>query len=102
MNEQKIKELFSDEPFVKNNGRISMNKKLQEIVNELLNSDDVTIRESKEHLIVALRSKGCTEEEIREVIKSFEALPLDDKPLESVAGGLSIPEVWVRSTSKIR
>lgn len=67
-----------------------MNGNLQTIVKELLNGDDVTVRESRENFAAALRARGIDEDEITATVEALDGFPLGDDALEAISGGSSI------------
>lgn len=64
--------------------------KAQEIMRQLLESEDYEALSSEENLRKALGERGCSPEEIDGILAGFHGFPLDDDDLDAAAGGTSI------------
>ena len=61
--------------------------KAQEIMKQLLESEDYEALSSEENLRKALVERGCGPEEIDSILAGFHGFPLDDDDLDAAAGG---------------
>ena len=64
--------------------------KVQEIMKQLLESENYEALSSEENLRKALGERGCDPEEIDGLLAGFNGFPLDDDDLDAVAGGASV------------
>ncbi len=64
--------------------------KAQEIMKQLLESEDYEAISSEENLRKALGERGCDPEEIDGLLAGFNGFPLDDDDLDAAAGGGSM------------
>ena len=63
--------------------------KVQEIMKQLMENKDQEAFSSEENLRKTLGERGCSPEEIDEVLAGFDGFPLDDDDLEAASGGAS-------------
>ena len=62
-------------------------KQTQEIIRQLLESENYEALASEGNLKAALEAQGCTAEEIAEALAGFSGFPLDDDDLDAAVGG---------------
>ena len=67
--------------------------KAQEIMKQLMENKDQEAFSSEENLRKTLGERGCSPEEIDEVLAGFDGFPLDDDDLEAASGGANFQRI---------